>query len=196
MKIINLTENSTIYTSNVYLVLGSWNTLKDVNTLVDVGRDPMMIDMLNEAPTGVGKKKVDQVVFTHNHYDHTAMLGVVLEKFSPAVCAFSSFMKKVDRVLKDGDKIQMGDREFEVLHVPGHSQDSICLYNNQEKILFAGDTPLIIRHKDSSYDENFITALKRISSRKINTIYFGHGKPLTKNCDQIIRNSLHNINCK
>ncbi len=39
MKIINLTEKSTVYTANVYFILGSWNALPDVNTLIDVGRD-------------------------------------------------------------------------------------------------------------------------------------------------------------
>ena len=71
MKIINLTENSTVYTSNVYLVLGSWNSLSDVNTLFDVGRDPNILEILNNTSTGFGKKRVEQVVLTHSHYDHT-----------------------------------------------------------------------------------------------------------------------------
>ena len=39
MKVFNLTENSEVYTSNVYLVTGDFNALSDVNTLIDVGRD-------------------------------------------------------------------------------------------------------------------------------------------------------------
>ena len=55
MKILNLTEKSNVYTSNVYFVLGTWNALPDVNTLVDVGRDPAVIEAIKNASTGVGK---------------------------------------------------------------------------------------------------------------------------------------------
>ena len=47
MKIINLTEKSTVYTANVYFILGNWNALPDVNTLIDVGRDPQIIEKIN-----------------------------------------------------------------------------------------------------------------------------------------------------
>ncbi|MBW2031379.1 MAG: hypothetical protein JRJ31_20155 [Deltaproteobacteria bacterium] len=39
MRIVNLTSDSNTYTSNVYLLLGDWRAMDDVNTLVDVGRD-------------------------------------------------------------------------------------------------------------------------------------------------------------
>ena len=32
-----------------------------------------------------------------------------------------------DIAVKDGEKIQFGNSELEVIHTPGHSQDSICL---------------------------------------------------------------------
>ena len=49
MKIINLTEGSSIYTPNVYLVTGTWNALDDVNTLVDVGMDQAIVKRINES---------------------------------------------------------------------------------------------------------------------------------------------------
>ncbi|KPQ41224.1 MAG: hypothetical protein MPEBLZ_04229, partial [Candidatus Methanoperedens nitroreducens] len=61
MKIQNLSGGSTIYTSNVYLITGTWNAFNDVNTLIDVGRDPAIIEIINNASTGVGKKRIDQV---------------------------------------------------------------------------------------------------------------------------------------
>ena len=74
MKILNLAAKNGVYSCNVYLVLGSWNTLRDVNTLVDVGRDPSFFERLDQASTGVGKKRVEQVILTHSHYDHAANL--------------------------------------------------------------------------------------------------------------------------
>ena len=46
----------------------------DVNTLVDVGQDPAILASIERAPTGVGKWPVEQVVLTHSHSDHCALL--------------------------------------------------------------------------------------------------------------------------
>ncbi|MDF1531817.1 MAG: hypothetical protein P1P72_05815 [ANME-2 cluster archaeon] len=43
MIIQNLTRDSKKYTSNVYLIRGTNNAIQDVNTLIDVGRDPDVI---------------------------------------------------------------------------------------------------------------------------------------------------------
>lgn len=193
MKIINLTEDTTIYTCNVYLVLGSWNALKDENTLVDVGRDPMIFQKLDIVHTGVGKRKIDRVVITHNHYDHIGQLPDIRNQFHPKVFAFSRSLDGVDIFLNDGDTIMLGDRQFEVIHTPGHSNDSICLYCEADGVLFSGDTPLIIRSGGYTYDTDFINALERISRRDIKIIYPGHGAPLKKDCNLMIKTSLKNI---
>jgi hydroxyacylglutathione hydrolase len=43
-----------------------------------------------------------------------------------------------DRLLKDGDHIDVGDLHFEVLHTPGHSSGGICLSGHG--VVFSGDT--------------------------------------------------------
>ena len=43
-----------------------------------------------------------------------------------------------DRLIKDGDKIVIGDFEFKVIHTPGHTPGGICLLT--EGVLFSGDT--------------------------------------------------------
>ena len=193
MKILNLTEGSQVYTSNVFLVLGTWNALPDVNTLVDVGRDPAIIDKIKQASTGLGKKRVEQVILTHSHYDHAGLLPMIRATFKPRIYAFSQYMEGVDLVVKDEDMLQLGDRMFNVIHTPGHSTDSICLYCEEDKVLFAGDTPLIIRRPGDTYQHEFLIALEKLSRRDIETIYFGHGQPMTVNCNSLIRNSLENV---
>ncbi|MGT2465803.1 MBL fold metallo-hydrolase [Mesorhizobium atlanticum] len=42
--------------------------------------------------------------------------------------------------MEDGDVVDLGDRAFEVIHVPGHSPGSIMLYDRRDQILFSGDT--------------------------------------------------------
>ncbi len=193
MKIINLYQLNKIYTSNVYLLTGDWNTLEDLNTLIDVGRNPSIIERIDKASTGVGKQRIEQVVLTHNHYDHANLLSIIKKKYNPKVYAFSSNIDYIDEILAGGETLKIADRQFEVIHTPAHSSDSICLYCETEGILFAGDTPLVIRTKDSSYENSFIQVLEYISTKKIEIIYFGHGKPLTENCIKTILKSLDNI---
>lgn len=189
MRILRLENSGQVYTSEVYLVLGSASRLEDVNTLVDVGQDPAALASLARAPTGVGKWAVEQVVLTHSHSDHCALLGRVRELYRPRVCAFSPHCQGVDRLLRDGDTLRMGDEDFEVIHTPGHSSDSICLYNAREGVLFAGDTPLLITSPAGTYEAAFLAALEKLCARDIRRIYFGHGPPLTERCNARLRES-------
>ncbi|MGE5418395.1 MAG: MBL fold metallo-hydrolase [Acidobacteriota bacterium] len=192
MKVINLTENSSVYTCNAYLILGTWNTLDDVNCLVDVGRDEAIIQAIYEASTGVGKKRIEQVVITHNHYDHAGMLSAIRKEFNPTVMAFTKNLHGVNQVLHDGQKVMMGDREFEVIHVTAHSNDSICLLSFEEKVLFSGDTPLKIMTPDISYEPNYINFLKRLINIGVKTVYPGHGPAITSGCRDMLKKSLEN----
>jgi len=49
------------------------------------------------------------------------------------------FKFKVDRKLKEADKLDMGGLSWEVLHIPGHSPGSIALYERGQKVLIPGD---------------------------------------------------------
>ena len=46
---------------------------------------------------------------------------------------------KVSRWLADGDRIDLGGRDLEVIHTPGEAMDHICLLNRADRILFCGD---------------------------------------------------------
>jgi len=189
MRIVTLESSGRMYTSQVYLVLGDANRLEDINTLVDVGQDPAILASIGKAPTGVGKWPVEQVVLTHSHSDHCALLPQVREAFHPRVWAFSPNVDGVDGLLRDGDAIRMGDAVFEVIHAPGHSSDSICLYNESEGVLFAGDSPLLITSPGSRYEAGFRAALERLCARDVSRIYFGHGPPWTEQCNRRLRES-------
>jgi glyoxylase-like metal-dependent hydrolase (beta-lactamase superfamily II) len=49
------------------------------------------------------------------------------------------FKMKVDRTLKGGEKLEIGDMNWEVMHIPGHSSGCIALYNSSSKVLIPGD---------------------------------------------------------
>lgn len=44
------------------------------------------------------------------------------------------------KLMQDGDVFELGNRSIKVVHTPGHSNDSIMLYDCLNKILFTGDT--------------------------------------------------------
>jgi glyoxylase-like metal-dependent hydrolase (beta-lactamase superfamily II) len=189
MRVVILENSSLVYTSQSYLVQGSSSRLEDVNTVVDVGQDPAILASIERAPTGVGKWPVEQVVLTHGHSDHCALLPQVREAFHPVVLAFSPNIPGVNVVLRDGDWLKMGDEDFEVIHTPGHSSDSICLYSPAEGVLFAGDSPLLITSPTGTYEAGFLSALEKLCARDVRRIYFGHGAPLTEGCNERLRES-------
>lgn len=44
-----------------------------------------------------------------------------------------------DRWLVDGDRVQVGDVEFEVRHCPGHTPGHVVFYSPRERVAFVGD---------------------------------------------------------
>jgi glyoxylase-like metal-dependent hydrolase (beta-lactamase superfamily II) len=44
-----------------------------------------------------------------------------------------------DRELREGDQVRIGDLVFDVLHTPGHTEGSICLYEERRALLLSGD---------------------------------------------------------
>lgn len=193
MRVLALQGGGRTYTSNVYLVLGDWRALSDVNTLVDTGRDPLVLRALEQSPTGVGKRAVEQVLLTHSHFDHVELLGSIRREFAPRVCAFGPAAGGVDHNLADGEIVPAGDGELEVIYTPGHSEDSICLYAEREGVLFAGDTPLVTNSPGASYAPGYVAALEKICSRDVRTIYFGHGEPLVEGCNERLKRSLEMV---
>ena len=43
-------------------------------------------------------------------------------------------------ILREGDRVNLGDRSLTVLHTPGHTPDCICLLDDRDGVLFGGDT--------------------------------------------------------
>ena len=193
MNIIRIQAGEKIYSSNAYFVLGDWKRIEDVNTLIDVGSDPGIVEKINEMNTGIGKNKVEQVILTHSHSDHTAALAAVKKAFSPKVFAFSPHTDGVDFLLKNGDRVRIGDRICDILHFPVHSDDSIVIHNAQDGDLFVGDTPVIIQANGGTYDRRFRESLEALCRKNIKSIFFGHGDPLITGAKQAIMSSLRII---
>jgi hydroxyacylglutathione hydrolase len=87
------------------------------------------------------KLDVKYAVATHHHSDHTATLWQLGREFDAKVVAHRSSPIPHDLDVDDGDILRIGGQKVKVLHTPGHTEDSICLYDG--KHLFTGDTLLI-----------------------------------------------------
>jgi glyoxylase-like metal-dependent hydrolase (beta-lactamase superfamily II) len=173
VKIIALEKSKTVYTCNSYLILGNWNRIEDVNTVIDPGSDGFILDEIGRISTGVGKTPVVQVILTHNHFDHASGIKALKERYNLRVLAFSEG-PLVDELLTDGQIVKAGDGVLEVLHTPGHSTDSICLYAPAEKVLFSGDTQVSVKSPGGSFPLEYVAAMHRLGTREIQRIYTGH----------------------
>ncbi|MFP5283075.1 MAG: MBL fold metallo-hydrolase [Actinomycetes bacterium] len=96
----------------------------------------------------VGDRRVRAVVCTHAHDDHVRVapeLGaavhapVLLHPADAPVWALTHDAPP-DGELSDGQVIAVGDTELTVLHTPGHSPGSVCLYAPDLGVVFTGDT--------------------------------------------------------
>lgn len=190
MKVIKLNTNPNLYSSNSYLLLGTWNKLDDVNALIDTGSDDYIINEIEKINKGVGKRPLEKVILTHTHFDHIGALKELKKKYSVEVMAFTK-VPGVDRLLVDNELIKLGDDYFQIIHSPGHSSDSACIYCASERILFTGDTSIRVYSKDSTYTEEYIETISKLARLRVSIVYPGHGEPIDENPEGILYNTLN-----
>jgi glyoxylase-like metal-dependent hydrolase (beta-lactamase superfamily II) len=100
---------------------------------------------------------------------------------------------EVVKGLKEGDKIELGELILEVLHTPGHTAGSICLYDPRQRILFSGDAIFCdgvgrtdLPTGDATALRNSIEGLLKLD---VQNIYPGHGPSVEKNAHACILNA-------
>jgi hydroxyacylglutathione hydrolase len=106
------------------------------------------------------KVQVKQIVITHAHIDHVggamklrALTGapILLNQNDYALLKMLDMQAawigmpapgkvEIESNLGDADNLRVGDLSATVIHTPGHTEGSVCLYFPSEKLLLAGDT--------------------------------------------------------
>ena len=131
----------------------------------DVSREAIVIDPGDDVADVLAivqkhNLKVQQIIITHAHIDHVggakklkAATGAaillnqndyallkMLDVQAAWVGMASPGKVEIDQSVGQADKIRVGSLSADVLHTPGHTQGSVCLYFPLEKKLIAGDT--------------------------------------------------------
>ncbi len=142
------------------IVVGGWrancyivgSSLSKQGFIVDPG------DEASDILSGVKSSglEIKLLVATHGHIDHIGAIGVlkkalgapvaIHEDDSTALQGDGRFFwgqrfgppMQADRLLKEGDLIEVADLRFTVINTPGHTYGGICLYGHGA--VFTGDT--------------------------------------------------------
>jgi len=81
------------------------------------------------------------------------------------------------RIVDDGDVIDLGNRQFEVFHTPGHSPGGIALWEAASGVLFSGDIVYDGELIEDTYHSNatdYIASMERLLELPVNVVHGGH----------------------
>ena len=164
----------------------------------------LLKNILVDAANGIDYKGEgicpDAVAITHEHCDHFSGLGAINcgetvssaftkeavngKKDEYGLCGYLSIdypERKIDRAVAQGDIIAGDGIALRVLETPGHSRGAICLYEEEAKILFSGDTVFpdySMPRTDllGSEPEKLKDSYEKLGALDISCICPGHGK--------------------
>jgi glyoxylase-like metal-dependent hydrolase (beta-lactamase superfamily II) len=173
------------------------------NNVWIVGDDEhaVVVDAAHDAEAileGVGGRELVAILCTHGHGDHVNAVGELYE-----ATGATEFLHPADvglwletyaepepeHELEDGDILEIGDVEIEVLHTPGHTPGSCCFLAEGLGVVFTGDTLLSGGAGPTDAWTNDPTELAgsvrdRLLPLPVGTVVLpGHGEPTTIGAD-------------
>jgi glyoxylase-like metal-dependent hydrolase (beta-lactamase superfamily II) len=204
------TSNS--FDSNIGLI-----STEDKKVLIDTGTGMHSESLQRDLDRlGTSFKDITDIVLTHSHIDHIGGVMAVLKESDPTIhlhkteaeiinsgdmtlTLSSHFGVKlppitIDNLLEEGDIITFGDVNLEVLHTPGHSLGSICLFEKSKSLMFTGDTMFpggSFGRVDfpTGSPKQLVASLKRLSKINFEIALAGHLQPIRHDASRSARNS-------
>ena len=179
----SFTENN----CNSFLIDGPFKIL------IDPGHQHLFPELRNSLDAiNVSLEDIDLIIATHMHPDHieaaqsfsslatmVTINEIEYRYFQRMARSFHDFTIEPDFFLEEGI-FKAGGVELEVIHSPGHSPGSICLYWPTHKALFAGD--VIFEQGVGRTDlpggdgEQLKKSIGRLSSLDLELLPPGHGE--------------------
>ena len=181
------------YTDNYIWLLES----NEEVSVVDPGDAKPVLDYLNKT-----NRNLKDILITHHHFDHTAGVPELENIISGSIYGPQNSYKLIQEEVTQGHTLSSLGIKFEVIEVPGHTLDHIAFYNEENNILFCGDTLFASgcgRVFEGTFDQMFESLNKLKQLPDSTQIYCGHEytknnllfsiKVEPENNDLIMRNS-------
>jgi glyoxylase-like metal-dependent hydrolase (beta-lactamase superfamily II) len=134
--------------TNAYLI---WDGASDDALVLDPGMGAAAVLVAEAAEIGL---RVHVIANSHGHIDHIYD-NAALQRDTGAPLAIhpddayrlggqNIYGLEVepsvpDQELREGDRLAIGELSFAILHTPGHSEGSVCLYESERGLLLSGD---------------------------------------------------------
>lgn len=119
---------------------------------------------------GVAMLEASGYQLTAPHFVTALPAGMALDDFAQHGAT-------ITRTIDEGDVFDLGDRQFEVLHLPGHSPGSIGLWEQATGTLFSGDAiydgPLLDEAPDSNIVD-YCATMERLLTLPVTVVHGGH----------------------
>jgi endoribonuclease LACTB2 len=129
-----------------------------------------------------GRKAVG-ILLTHHHHDHVGGAVRLSRKLGLPIAATELTRTQVDfavdRIVRDGDRLDVGPRGWTCLHLPGHTRGHLCLIESGSGAVVAGDLvagvgTVVIDPPEGDMAEYF-GSLHRLIELRPGVIYPAHG---------------------
>jgi len=156
---MKLTDNLYFYPEKGMLDCNTYVIRDDVSVIIDPGSLQFLSQLVGDLfQDGIDPKDISIITNTHLHPDHCwanegfknisgakIIIHPLHKKFydmtvteASKFLGFEGLEFEADSYLDD-NKLSTGHMDFELVHSPGHSPESICFYCKSEKILIPGD---------------------------------------------------------
>ena len=197
--------------SHSYLIIGGYK-----NVLIDSGVDKNFSKLQKSLLTLELKvRDIDIVINTHEHFDHIGANRYFQDYALIAAHRFAATKITVEdryvTMYKSGDlnepslrvhlwlesksRFDLGNYSLNIIHTPGHTSGSICIYEPVRKVLFTGDTVFaggtLSYIAESGSVGDYINSILSLSTRQILEIYPGHGE-ISKNPKEDMEKAIQN----
>ena len=124
--------------------------------------------------------KLDFIINTHHHHDHVGGNIDLKKKYNSKIVCSSYDEKRIpgaDIKKSDENEFSLGETNFKVIHIPGHTLGHIAFYSEKSNIIFTGDTLFSLgcgRIFEGTFEQMF-SSLEKIKKLPKNTmLYCGH----------------------